>query len=100
MFKLDDFGLDLINDKSESGHEVSYFLMLTGEFLSKGDSALVVEVQSSWTELRIAHFLEQVAEEDNIFCALDGGIDLCFGGAEGYYFLLLAPGMEDTGFRA
>jgi hypothetical protein len=42
MFKLDDFGLDLINEKAESGHEVSYFLVLAGEFLSEGDSAFVV----------------------------------------------------------
>ena len=100
MFKLNNFGLDLIDEETESRHEVSYFLMLAREFLSKGDSALVVEVQRSWAELWIAHFLEQVAEVDDIFCALYGGIDLCFGGAESYYFLLLAPGMEDTGFRA
>jgi hypothetical protein len=44
--------------------------MLAGEFLSKGDRALVVEVQRSWAELRTAHFLEQVAEVENIFCVL------------------------------
>ena len=52
MFELDDFSLDLIDEETKSGHEVSYFLMLTGEFLSEGDSAFLVEVHWSRAELR------------------------------------------------
>ena len=44
VFELDDFGLDLINEETKSRYEVSYFLMLAGEFLPEGDSAFVVEV--------------------------------------------------------
>ena len=100
MFELNDFGLDLINEETKSRHEVSYFLVLAGEFLSERDSAFVVEVQWSWAELRVAHFLEKIAKVDNIFRTLDGGVNLCFGGAEGYDFPLLAPGVKDAGFRA
>ena len=44
VFEFDDFGLDLIDEETESRHEVSYFLVLTGEFLPESDSTFVVEV--------------------------------------------------------
>ena len=51
VLELYDLRFYLLNEEAQTRHVVADFLVVSGECLSKGDGALVVDEQNCWREL-------------------------------------------------